>query len=181
MVNLPPTHYTLCMGQQENFSLSAAWATGGQQALRHLWTRCTLVCGANAKNSTAGLLIVKWIQLLLVFKLGVSTTTESDKPWSSILDSDPICVRTKAPSAGISHAVYFRFPAALPEYATGGSELLGKCMNFWNCLHKVNWVTLIVQEMQKSRKGSPKLLFADALLALLTMLIWSLMVKIWFE
>ena len=42
-------------------------ATGGRQALRHSWTCRTLLCGANARNSTAGLLIVKWIQLLLVF------------------------------------------------------------------------------------------------------------------
>ena len=27
---------------------------------------------------------------------------------------------------------------------------------FLNCLHKVNWVTLIVQEMQKSMKGGQK-------------------------
>ena len=54
-------------------------------------------------------------------------------------------------------------------------------MNFWNCLHKVNWVTLIVQEMQKSRKGSPKLVFVSALLALLAMLAWLPTVKVWFE
>ena len=78
-------------------------------------------------------------------------------------------------------ALSIRFPAALPEYPTGRSELLGKCMNFWNCLHKVNWVTPIVQEMQKSRKGSPKLVFVGALLALLAMLVWSLTAKIWFE
>ena len=45
----------------------------------------------------------------------------------------------------------------------GGSELSGKYMNFWNCLHKVNWVTLIVQEMQKSRKGSLKLSYLSVL------------------
>ena len=57
-------------GTTGNFSLPAVSATGGQQALRHSWTRRTLVCSANAKNSTAGLLIVKWIQLLLVFSEG---------------------------------------------------------------------------------------------------------------
>ena len=93
----------------------------------------------------------------------VSATTESDKPRSSVLDGNPISVRTKALSAGISRAVYFRFPTVLPEYPTGGSELSGKCMNFWNCLHKVNLVTLIVQEIQKSRKGSPKLLYLSVL------------------
>ena len=76
---------------------------------------------------------------------------------------------------------YFRFPTALPKYQTGGSELSGKPMNFWNCLHRVDWVTLIVQEMQKSTKGSPKLIFVGALLALLAMLVWLLTVKIWFE
>ena len=42
-------------------------ATGGQQALHHSWTCCTQVCSTNGKNSTAELLIVKWIQLLLIF------------------------------------------------------------------------------------------------------------------
>ena len=42
-------------------------------------------------------------------------------------------------------------------------------------------MTLIVQEMQKSMKGSPKLIFVGALLALLALLVWSLTVKIWFE
>ena len=55
-------------------------------------------------------------------------------------------------------------------------------MNFWNCLHKVNWVTLIVQEMQKSReRQSETVVFVGALLALLAILVWSLTVKIWFE
>ena len=112
-----------------NFSLPAASATGGRQALRHLWTRRTLVCSANTKNSTAGLLIVRWIQLLLVFSWGFQPP-HSDKSQPNVLDSDPISVRTKTPSAGISHAVYFRFPAALLEYPTGGSEQSGKCMNF---------------------------------------------------
>ena len=48
-------------GTTGNVSLPAVSATGGQQALCHLWTHRTLVCGANTKNSTAGLLIVKWI------------------------------------------------------------------------------------------------------------------------
>ena len=84
-LTFPPriAHY----GTIENFSLPAASATGGQQVLRHSWMHRTLVCSANAKNSTAGLLIVKWIQLLLVSlvaygqsMLWVLTTTESDKP-----------------------------------------------------------------------------------------------------
>ena len=60
------THY----GMIGNFSLPTVSATGGRQALHHSWTRRTLVCGTNAKNSTAELLIVKWIQLLLVFSWG---------------------------------------------------------------------------------------------------------------
>ena len=63
------------------------------------------------------------------FYLGVSTTTGSDKPWSSILDSDLNDVRTKVPSAGVSHAICCWFPNALPEYLTVRSELPGKCMN----------------------------------------------------
>ena len=69
-------------GMIGNFSLPAVSATGGQQALRHLWTRCTLVCGANTKNSTAGLLIVKWIQLLLVFSWGF-------QPPQRVINLDP--------------------------------------------------------------------------------------------
>ena len=63
------------------FSLPAASATGGQ-ALRHSWTPRTLVCGANKKNSTAGLLIVKWIQLLLVFSWGF-------QPQQRVINLDP--------------------------------------------------------------------------------------------
>ena len=145
------------------FSISATSASGEQQALRHSWTCCTPVCGTYANTSTAELLTLKWIKLLLVFSWGVSTTTGSEKPCSSILDSDPISVRMKVLSAGISHADYFWFPAALPEYPTGGLELSGKNMNFWNCLHKVNWVTLIVQEMQNHAKGSLKLFYLPVL------------------
>ena len=31
-----------------------------------------------------------------------------------------------------SCAIYFWFPSVLPEYPTDGSELSGKCMDFWN-------------------------------------------------
>ena len=82
-------------------------------------------------------------------------------------------VRTKAPSTGISRAIHFWFPAALPEYLMGGSELSGKCMNFKSCVDKVNVMTLIVQEMQKSPKGSLKLIFAGAVFVLLALLFWS--------
>ena len=41
--------------------------------------------------------------------LRVSTITWRDKHWSSILDSDPLNVRTKVSSAGISHTIYFCF------------------------------------------------------------------------
>ena len=54
-------------GTTRNVSLPTALATGGWWALHHSWTRRTPVCSTNANNSTAGLLIVKWIQLLLVF------------------------------------------------------------------------------------------------------------------
>ena len=46
-------------GMTGNFSVPAVSATGGRQALRHSWTRRTLVCGTNEKKSTAGLLTVK--------------------------------------------------------------------------------------------------------------------------
>ena len=65
-----------------NFSLSGVSATGGRQALRHSLTCRTLVCGSNAKNSTAGLLIVKWIQLLLVFSWGF-------QPSQKVINLDP--------------------------------------------------------------------------------------------
>ena len=57
-------------GMIGNFSAPTTSASGGRQALRHSWTRRTLVCSTNVKNSTAGLLTVKWIQLLLVFSWG---------------------------------------------------------------------------------------------------------------
>ena len=95
--------------------------------------------------------------------LGFSTTTGSDRHWYSILDSARVSVGTKVLSAGISRPIYFWFLAALLEYTTGGSELSEKSMNFWNCLHKVKWTTLIAQEMQKSMKGSLKLLYLPVL------------------
>ena len=43
-------------------------------------------------------------------------------------------------------------------------------------------MTLIVQEMQKSRKGSLKLLYLSVLFfGLIAMLVWLPMVKVWFE
>ena len=110
-----------------------------------------MVACANTEQVIEVLRTVVFFPLSLCF--ATSTTPGSDKPWSSSLNSDPISVRTKVPSAGISCTVYFWFPTALPEYLTGGSELSGKCMNCWNCLHKVNWVTLIVKEMQKRKES----------------------------
>ena len=68
-------------GMTGNVSLPAASATDGQ-ALHHSWTHRTLLCGANARNSTAGLLIVKWIQLLLVFSWGF-------QPPQRVINRDP--------------------------------------------------------------------------------------------
>ena len=45
------------------------------------------------------------------------------------------------------------------------------------CKRKVNWLTLVVQEMQKNKKKpkeSQTAIFAGALVALLAMLFWSL-------
>lgn len=50
----PITHY----GMAPYFSLLAASATDGQQALCHSWMCCTLVCVTYVKNSTAELLKV---------------------------------------------------------------------------------------------------------------------------
>ena len=69
-------------GTTENFSLPAASATDGRQALHHSWMRLTPMCGTNVKNSTAGLLIVKWIQLLLVFSWGF-------QPPQRVINLDP--------------------------------------------------------------------------------------------
>ena len=73
------THY----GTIGNVSLPAASATGGRQALNHSWTHHTLMCGTNAKNSAVGLLIVKWIQLLLVFNWGL-------QPPQRVINLDPV-------------------------------------------------------------------------------------------
>ena len=55
-------------------------------------------------------------------------------------------------------------------------------MNCWNCLHKVNWVTLIVQEdAEEYERESETVVFVGALLALLAMLVWLPTVKVWFE
>ena len=91
-------------GTTQNFSPHTASATGEWQALRHSWMRCTLVYSTNPKNDTAELLKVDIITANL--QLMVSTTTRSEKLWPSILDSSPISVWTKAPSAGISHATF---------------------------------------------------------------------------
>ena len=45
------------------------------------------------------------------------------KPLSNIPDGDSLSARTKVPSVRISPAIYFLFPAALPEYLTGGPRL----------------------------------------------------------
>ena len=90
------THY----GPEQHFSLHAASATAGWQALH---TNVQHLCEkfyhrtTNSKGNT------------VTAKLGISATTGSDKPWSSILDSNPIIVRTKVPSAGISCTI-FGFP-----------------------------------------------------------------------
>ena len=69
-------------GTAGNFSLPATSATGGWWALHHSWMRRTPVCSTNMKNSTAGLLIVKWIQLLLVFSWGF-------QPPQRVINLDP--------------------------------------------------------------------------------------------
>ena len=66
----------------EIFSIPATSAAGGRQALRHSWTYHTPVCGTYVKNSTAGLLTVKWIQLLLVFSWGF-------QPPQRVINLDP--------------------------------------------------------------------------------------------
>ena len=79
-VNFSLMHHTLW--DDRKFFLPATSATDGRQALRHSWRRCTLVCDTNVKNSAAGLLIVKWIQLLLVFSLGY-------QPPQRVINLDP--------------------------------------------------------------------------------------------
>ena len=69
-------------GTTGNFSLPTASATGGQWAPCHSRTRRTPVCSTKAKNSTAGLLIVKWVQLLLVFRWGF-------QPPKRVINRDP--------------------------------------------------------------------------------------------
>ena len=69
-------------GMIGNFSLPATSAAGGGQALCHSWTRRTLVCSTNVNNSAAELLIVKWIQLLLVFSWGF-------QPPQRVINLDP--------------------------------------------------------------------------------------------
>ena len=64
------------------FPFPAASASGGRQALHHSWTRRTLVHGTNGKTFTAGLLTVKWIQLLLVFSWGF-------QPPQRVINLDP--------------------------------------------------------------------------------------------
>ena len=62
-------HRTLWDSTQK-ISLLAASATGGWQALHHSWTCCTPVWGTYLKHFAAGLLTVKWIELLLVICWG---------------------------------------------------------------------------------------------------------------
>ena len=80
--SLTSSHCIAHYGMTGNVSLPTASATGGRQAVRHSLTRRTLMCNTNAKNSTAGLLIVKWIQLLLVFSWGF-------QPPQRVINLDP--------------------------------------------------------------------------------------------
>ena len=98
------------------------------------------VCGTCAKKFCRRTAYRKGDTVTADPQFGVSATTGSYKPWSSVLDSDPISVRTKVPSAGVFCAIYFWFPATLPEYLLDGSKLSGKCVNLWNCLHKLKWI-----------------------------------------
>ena len=94
LFNFLPVHCTLWDGT--GFSLHTMSATDGRQILRHSWMCCTPMCSTYMKHSTADLLTVKWIQLLLIFSWGF-------QPWQRVVnldpvfDSDPICVRTKVP------------------------------------------------------------------------------------
>ena len=90
-VHFSPMHRTA-----QNFSGHTASASDGWQALHHSWACHTQVCGTYTKGDT----------ITADVYLGNSSTTGSDKPWFSILDSDPISVGTKVPTAGISHAIF---------------------------------------------------------------------------
>ena len=71
------------------------------------------MCGTNTKNSTAGLLIVKWIQLLLVFSWGF-------QPPQRVINLDP--------------ASYIATPLVL--------EQRQRLQNFLHCLFKVSRSTI---------------------------------------
>ena len=57
-------------GNDIKCSLHAASPTGRWQALHHSWECHTLVRSTCMKKSTAGLLVVKWTSLLLIFSWG---------------------------------------------------------------------------------------------------------------
>ena len=113
--NFFPTYHTLW--DDRKFPLLTASATGGQQALHHFWMCRTLVCGTNAKSYTAELLIVKWIQLLLIFSWGF-------KPLEGVINLDsafwivtPLALEQRYRLQEFSELSIFGFPQ--------------RCQNIW--------------------------------------------------
>ena len=150
-------------GTTGHFSLPATPATCGWQAPHHSLMHHTPVCGTSAKNSTARLLIVKWIQLLLVFSWGLRTPQGVINLDPAFSIATPSVLEQRYHLQEFPTLSLFGFLQHCQNILTGRSEMSGKCTNFWNCLHKVSWMTLIVQEMQKSTKGSLKLLYLPVL------------------
>ena len=145
------------------FSISSVSATSGQQACvipGHITCRCAAL---TQTNSAAGLLIVKWIQLLLVFSWGLRTPQGVINLDPAFSIATPSVLEQRYHLQEFPTLSLFGFLQHCQNILTGRSEMSGKCTNFWNCLHKVSWMTLIVQEMQKSTKGSLKLLYLPVL------------------
>ena len=153
------THY----GTPRKFSLPAVSATSWWQALNNSWMRYTSVCGTYTKYWTAELLIVKWIQLLLVFKVG---GFNHHRKWQTLIQhsrTTPLTLEYGYHLQAFPMLSILGFPLHCQNIWQVGQSCQEKCTHFWNCLNKVNRVTLVVQEMQKSTKGSPKLLYLPEL------------------
>ena len=168
-------------GTTVNFSFPAASATGGQQALHHSWTCHTPVCGTNTKNSTAELLIVKRIQLLLVFSGGF-------QPPQGVINLDP-AFQIATPLVLEQRSHLQEFPAlsifCFPQHCQISNRRVRAVRKVLELLELFTQSTLGVTDStgdaEEYKRVSKTVVFAGALLALLAMLVWLLAIKVWFE
>ena len=137
-------------GATVKFSLPAMSATGGWQELGHSWTHHTPVCSTNMKTSSAELLTMKWIQLLLVFSWGVQPPDGVTNHDPAFYITTPLVLEQRHCLQGSS--VLFLVSHSTARISDRWLRAVRKVPELSKFLHKIDWMTLIVQEMQKSSK-----------------------------